>query len=89
MYYENLKMHMDDLNEAWNDIEQTIQDVVERVDASDYQEGIRAYRNTLNIFKHKIEEYEDNISNFTTYEPKTLENKVKAFENNLMDIWEE
>jgi hypothetical protein len=37
MYYENLKMQMDDLNEAWNDIEQTIEDVVERVDESDYE----------------------------------------------------
>jgi hypothetical protein len=45
---------MEDLNEAWEDIEETIQDVVERIDAASYDEGMRTYRNTLNMVKHKL-----------------------------------
>ena len=57
--HDDLKVHMDDLNEAWDDIEDTLQDIVEHVDNNSYQECMRVYCNSLKLFSHKLEESED------------------------------
>lgn len=59
MQFSHLELHMEDLNEAWEDIEETFHDVLEKIDPQSFEEGMRAYRNTLNVFRHKIEEFDD------------------------------
>jgi hypothetical protein len=66
-----------------------MQDVIEKIEASSYDEGMRTYKNTLNIFRHKIEEFEDGFEDFTTYDQRSLGTKVKKFEDKLLELWSE
>lgn len=48
---------------------------------------MRTYGNTLNVFKHKLEELDELFEGFTVYDQRTLTAKVKGFENQLLDLW--
>jgi hypothetical protein len=48
---------------------------------------MRTYGNTLNVFKHKLEELDELFEGFTVYDQRMLTAKVKGFENQLLDLW--
>lgn len=50
---------------------------------------MNAYQNSIQMFSHQLEEYSEMAQNFTTYQASSLDNKVKAFEKKLTELFEE
>lgn len=87
MQFSHLELHMEDLNEAWQDIEETFHDVMEKIDPQSFEEGMRAYHNTLNVFRHKIEEFDDGTLPLTNFNSAILSEKFRNAEESLHAIW--
>lgn len=49
---------------------------------------MRTYRNTLNVFRHKLEEFEETFQPFA-FDQNTLSAKLKQVEDNLLALWKE
>jgi hypothetical protein len=62
---------------------------VENVDQVNYENCMNTHRNSLQIFSHKLEEFREEQENFTKYHQPSLLRKVKTFEEQLMDLWNE
>lgn len=86
MQFSHLELHMEDLNEAWEDIEETFHDVLEKIDPQSFEEGMRAYRNTLNVFRHKIEEFDDGTLPLTNLNSAILSEKLRKADESLRAI---
>jgi hypothetical protein len=89
MHYSNLGLHLEDLDEAWEDIEDTFQEVVEKIDPQSFEDGMRTYRNTLSVFRHKLEEFEDVFTQLTTYDEAALTDKLRTAEASVLELWKE
>lgn len=61
--------------------------MVEKISHEAYEDGMRTYGNTLNVFKHKLEELDEIFEGFTIYDQRMLTAKVKGFESQLLDLW--
>ena len=78
---------MDDINDAWEDIEGNVVQIVEEVERNNYEQCMNVYRNNIAIAYHKLEEYKEQENKFTTYDGKELQNKLELFEKQLMELW--
>ena len=74
-----LKVHLDDVNSAWTDINENMRDIVENVDQQSFEICMKDYRQDVEIFSQKIDEYSE-VMNPTTYQPRQLSQKVAVFE---------
>ena len=86
---DHLRTHMQEISEAWNDIEANVQEIVEKVDQVNYESCMKTYNNSLQVFSHKLEEFQEEQKRFTSYSQPTLSYKVKTFEDQLIDLWHE
>jgi hypothetical protein len=50
---------------------------------------MRTYRNTLNVCKHKLEEFDDGLLPLTSIDSALLEDKLKNAEEVLLALWHE
>ncbi len=89
LQFSHLEMHMEDLNAAWEDIEETFHDVIDKIDPQSFEDGMRAYRNTLNVFRHKLEEFDDGTLPLTNLDSTILSTKLKSAEATLLGLWRE
>lgn len=85
---DNLRLHVEELGEVWEDIEANIRQIVEQVDQPSYDGCMNTYRNSLQLFRHKLEEYSEEEQHFTTYVPQDLQAKLELFQQQLMELWE-
>lgn len=85
---ENLRMDMDELNEAWEDIESNLVPIIEQIDDRNYEKCMHEYDKNIQLFGHKLEEYHDQeATQFTNYQPTLLNQKVRHFEEQLLELW--
>ena len=80
-------MDMEELHEAYTDIDLNVQDIVKNVEQREYQECMKQYHSKLTVFKQKLEEYSEETAKFVAYQPAELNHKVHVFEDQLMDLW--
>lgn len=63
--------------------------MAERIDQEQFEAGMRTYNNTIQMFKIKMEEYNEINRQFTSYSPQELQEKVEVFEEKLENLWQE
>ena len=84
---EDLKMHMVDLDRIWEDIEGNLPQIIEEVDHINYENCMNEYRKTTIFCRHKLDEYEEGMEGFTTYNQADLNRKITIFEDQLLEPW--
>lgn len=50
---------------------------------------MKIYHNLLQVFSHKLEEFQEEQEHFTTYSQPILSRKVKNYEDLLIELWNE
>lgn len=50
---------------------------------------MKTYGNSLQLFSHKMEEFQEEQERYTTYIESDLSRKVRVFEQQLIDLWQE
>ncbi len=88
MELENLKMHLDELNESWEDIEHNVKQIVEDIDHENYEQCMEKYVKDMRVLSHKLEEFQEQKQTYTTYTQHSLTRKIKSFEAKLLEIWD-
>jgi hypothetical protein len=84
---ESLRVAMEELHEAWEDIEVNLQEIIENVDQPNYETCMKQYFSNIQRFQNRLEEQQEQMDLFTTYQQQDLSLKVKLFEEQLVALW--
>lgn len=60
---------------------------MEKIDQYSFEDGMRTYRNTLNVFRHKLEEFEDVFAHLPTYDEENLRSQLRTAEESILNVW--